>query len=62
MDDCSSFPFRVVSYDLFVSEEIDKFEKANVKISHIENNGDVYLDKDYDENIDIMNSIDVNLK
>ena len=41
---------------------INYFEKANVKISHIENNGDVYLDKDYDESIDIMNSIDVNLK
>ena len=37
-------------------------EKINVKISHIENNGDVYLDKDYDENIDIMNDIYVNLK
>ena len=32
-------------------------EKINVKISHIENNGDAYLDKDYDENIDIMNDI-----
>ena len=41
---------------------VNYFEKANVKISHIENNGDVYLDKDYDESIDIMNSIDVNLK
>ena len=41
---------------------ITYFEKANVKISHIENNGDAYLDKDYDENIDTMNSIDVNLK
>ena len=37
-------------------------EKINVKISHIENNGDAYLDKDYDENIDIMNDIYVNLK
>ena len=37
-------------------------ENINVKISHIENNGDAYLDKDYDENIDTMNSIDVNLK
>ena len=41
---------------------VNYFEKANVKISHIENNGDVYLDKDYDESIDTMNSIDVNLK
>ena len=41
---------------------VNYFEKTNVKISHIENNGDVYLDKDYDESIDIMNSIDVNLK
>ena len=41
---------------------VNYFEKANVKISHIENNGDAYLDKDYDENIDTMNSIDVNLK
>ena len=41
---------------------ITYFEKANVKISHIENNGDAYLDKDYDESIDTMNSIDVNLK
>ena len=41
---------------------VNYFEKANVKISHIENNGDAYLDKDYDESIDIMNSIDVNLK
>ena len=37
-------------------------EKINVKILHIENNGDAYLDKDYDENIDIMNDIYVNLK
>ena len=41
---------------------ITYFEKANVKISHIENNGDVELDKDYEDSIDIMNSIDVNLK
>ena len=41
---------------------VNYFEKANVKISHIENNGDAYLDKDYDENIDIMNDIYVNLK
>ena len=41
---------------------INYFEKANVKISHIENNGDVELDKDYEDSIDIMNSIDVNLK
>ena len=41
---------------------INYFEKANVKISHIEVNGDVELDKDHEESIDIMNNIDVNLK
>ena len=41
---------------------INYFEKANIKISHIEVNGDVELDKDHEESIDIMNNIDVNLK
>ena len=41
---------------------INYFEKANVKISHIEVNGDVELDKNHEESIDIMNNIDVNLK
>ena len=41
---------------------ISYFEKANVKITNIDSNGNVELDKNYEDNIDVMNNIDVNLK